>query len=102
MVKISELPDFDMAEMLNNEEDILVYLNSVIEENNPAELAHALGIIAKAKGISKVAQDTGITREALYKALKSNSAPRFDTINRVLNAFGLKLQVSPLTPSARS
>lgn len=96
MVRVSELPTFDMADTLKSKEDILVYLNQVIEENDPSELAHALGVIARSKGMSEIAQNTGITREALYKALKPNTSPRFDTINRVLNALGLKLQVQTL------
>lgn len=93
MVKISELPSFDMAETLKTEEDIVTYLNIVLEENDPAELAHALGVIAKAKGMTQIAKEAGIGREALYKALRHDSAPRFDTINRVLNALGLKITV---------
>lgn len=93
MVKISELPSFDMAETLKTEEDIVTYLNIVLEENDPAELAHALGVIAKAKGMTQIAKEAGIGREALYKALRHDSAPRFDTINRVLNAIGLKITV---------
>lgn len=93
MVRVSELPTFDMADVLESKEDILIYLNQVIEENDPSELAHALGVIVRSKGMSEIAQHTGITREALYKALKPNTSPRFDTINRVLNALGLKLQV---------
>ena len=93
MVKVSDLPNFDMAESLKTEEDIVMYLNMVLEENDPAELAHALGVIAKARGMTQIAKEAGIGREALYKALRQDSAPRFDTINRVVNALGLKLTV---------
>ena len=93
MVKIADLPSFDMAEALKSEEDIVMYLNMVLEENDPAELAHALGVIAKARGMTQIATEAGIGREALYKALRQDSAPRFDTINRVVNALGLKLTV---------
>jgi probable addiction module antidote protein len=78
---------------LKTEEDVVLYLNMVLEENDPAELAHALGVIAKARGMSQIAKEAGIGREALYKALRQDSAPRFDTINRVVNALGLKLTV---------
>jgi probable addiction module antidote protein len=91
MYKISELPTFDMAEALKSEEDIAIYLNLVLEENDPAELAHALGIIAKAKGMAEVAKSAGLTREALYKALRPNASPRFDTISRVCQSLGVKL-----------
>lgn len=93
MVKVADLPRFDMAEALQTQEDIAMYLNMVLEENNPAELAHALGVIARAKGMTQVAKEAGIGREALYKALRQDSAPRFDTINRVVHALGLKLVV---------
>lgn len=88
MVKVADLPSFDMAESLKTEEDIVMYLNMVLEENDPAELAHALGVIAKARGMTQIAKEAGIGREALYKALRHDSAPRFDTINRVVNALG--------------
>ena len=95
-ISISELDDFDMARQLKNEEDIAAYVTMVIEEGDAAELAHALGIAAKARGMSEIAQATGITREALYKALKPNAKPRFDTINRVCAALGVRLVAEPL------
>jgi len=93
MVKVTDLPSFDMAESLKTAEDIVIYLNMVLEENDAAELAHALGIITKAKGMTQIAKEAGIGREALYKALRHDSSPRFETINRVVNALGLKLTV---------
>ena len=65
MVKVADLPSFDMAESLKTEEDIVMYLNMVLEENDPTELAHALGVIAKARGITQIAKEAGIGREAL-------------------------------------
>lgn len=56
MIKVADLPRFDMAEALQTQEDIAMYLNMVLEENDPAELAHALGVIARVKGISQVAK----------------------------------------------
>jgi probable addiction module antidote protein len=98
MYKISDLPNFDMAEELKSEEDIATYLTLVIEENDLAELAHALGVIAKAKGMTEVAKASGIGREALYKALRSNASPRFDTISRVCQSLGVKLVAQPIHP----
>jgi probable addiction module antidote protein len=92
-IKVSELPDFDMAEMLKTEEDVANYLTAVLEENNMAELTHALGVVARARGMSAVAEQSGLTQEALYKALRPTSQPRFDTINRVCQALGVKLVV---------
>ncbi len=96
MVKIADLPVFDMTDYLDNEQAISEYLTIVIEENDSAELAHALGVIAKARGMTQIAKDAGITREALYKALRSNTSPRFDTINRVCHALGVKLVAQPI------
>lgn len=56
MIKVADLPRFDMAEALQTQEDIAMYLNMVLEENDPAERAHALGVIARVKGISQVAK----------------------------------------------
>ena len=94
--RIADLPEFDMARQLKNEEDIAAYVTMVIEEGNAAELAHALGVAAKARGMSDIAQATGITREALYKALTPNAKPRFDTINRVCAALGVRLVARPV------
>ena len=93
MYKISELSEFDASDYLDSEEAISEYLNSILEENNPALLASALGDIAKARGMTKIAKDAGLTREALYKALRPNASPRFDTISRVCQSLGVKLVV---------
>lgn len=93
--KISDLPDFDMAKQLKSEEDIAAYVTMVIEEGDSSELAHALGVAARARGMSEIAQAAGLTREALYKALRPNAHPRFDTINRVCAALGVRLVAQP-------
>lgn len=95
-IKISALPEFDPAEYLDNEEEIAAYLTSVIEENDPALLASALGDIARVRGMSQIAKDAGITREALYKALRPGSEPRFETITRVCAALGVRLVAQPI------
>ncbi len=61
-----------------------------------SELAHALGHIAKARGMTQIARDAGIGRESLYKALRANSHPRFDTTSRVCKALGVKLVAQPI------
>jgi len=93
--KISDLPEFDMAKQLKSEEDIAAYVTMVIEEGDSSELAHALGVAARARGMSEIAQAAGLTREALYKALRPNAHPRFDTINRVCAALGVRLVAQP-------
>lgn len=94
-INVADLPNFDMAEELRTDEDIAIYLTLVLEENDPTELNHALGVIARARGMTEVAKASGLTREALYKALRPNAHPRFDTIARVCAALGVKLVAQP-------
>lgn len=91
----ADLPDFDPAEHLKDDADIAAYLSLVIEEGDPGELARALGVAARARGMAQIAEESGIGREALYKALRSGAQPRFDTIARVCKALGVKLVVQP-------
>ena len=90
-IKTADLPEFDMAEHLDSEQAMAEYLTIVLEENDPAALAGALGSIARARGMSEIAKASGITREALYKALRPDAQPRFDTVNRVCAALGVRL-----------
>lgn len=94
-IKISSLPEFDLAEHLKTEEDVANYLTIVLEEQDASELAHALGVIARARGMTEVAKASGLTREALYKAFRPDSQPRFDTIMRVCKALGVRLVAEP-------
>jgi probable addiction module antidote protein len=95
MTKISELKTFDMAELLDSEQAIAEYLTVVLEENDPSALAEALGTVARARGMAAVADAAGIARESLYKALRPGSQPRFETIQRVMTALGVKLTAVP-------
>lgn len=95
-IKISELEEFDMAEHLTSDDEIAEYLSIVIEDNDPSELARALGTIARARGMTDIAAKTGITREALYKALRADAKPRFETIQKVCGALGLRLKPEPI------
>ncbi|MCK9394254.1 MAG: putative addiction module antidote protein [Methylobacter sp.] len=92
-IKIADLPDFDPAEYLKDEEDMAAYLNVILEDGDHALLAAALGDIAKARGMTQLAKDTGLTWEALYKALRPDAKPRFDTISKVCKALGVRLHV---------
>ena len=92
-LKIENMTEFDMAHQLKNDADIVEYLQQVIKEGDSGELAAALGHIAKARGMTEIAKASGIQREALYKALRSQSHPRFETIQRVCKALGLRLTV---------
>lgn len=95
-IKIADLPDFDPAEYLKDEEDMAAYLNVILEEGDSALLAAVLGDIAKARGMTQLAKDTGLTREALYKALRPDAKPRFDTIFKVCQALGVRLHAEPI------
>jgi probable addiction module antidote protein len=94
--KVDRLSEFDMAQYLKSDADIAEYLRQVLEEGDPGELAAALGHIAKARGMTEIAKASGIKREALYKALRPNAQPRFDTIQRVCKALGVKLTAEPV------
>jgi len=84
---------YDVAEHLRTPEEMAAYLEACIEEANgdASFIAKALGDIARAKGMSQVARDAGLSRESLYKALSGDRAPGFDTVLKVMNALGLKL-----------
>ena len=88
---------YDTAEYLKTDADMAAYLDACFEEagDDPAFIAHALGIIARARGMSQLARDTGLARENLYKALSSDGNPEFGTILKVIKALGLKLHARP-------
>lgn len=94
-VNIADLPTFDMAEYLEDDAAIADYLSIVLEEDDSALLAAALGDIARARSMSEIAKASGVTREALYRALRADAHPRFDTIQRVVTALGLRLTAVP-------
>ena len=95
-VKIQELPEFDMADYLDSDEAVAEYLTQVLADNDPGELARALGHIAKARGMAQIAIAAGMGRESLYKALRPDAHPRFDTIQRVCAALGVRLVAEPM------
>lgn len=95
-IKVDELPAFDAAPYLGDEEAIAAYLTDILEANDAGLLAAALGDIARARGMTEIAKSAGITREALYKALRPGSEPRFDTVNRVCSALGVRLVAQPV------
>ncbi|MEO7954303.1 MAG: addiction module antidote protein [Polaromonas sp.] len=94
-INVAELPEFDLAEMLNTEEEIAAYLTIVLEGEDMSELTHALGVVARSRGMTSVARRSGLTHEALYQALRPDSKPRFDTISRVCKALGVRLVAQP-------
>lgn len=84
---------YDVAEHLRTPEEMAAYLEACLEEANgdAAFVAKALGDIARARGMSQVARDAGLSRESLYKALSGERSPSFDTVLKVIHALGLKL-----------
>ena len=86
---------FDVVDYLDSEEAIAAYLSAVMEENDPDLLIAALGDIARARGIAKLAEDSGLNRESLYKALRPGAKPRFDTVFRIMKAMNIKMQATP-------
>lgn len=85
---------WDAAEHLETEEDMAAYLEAALEDGDPAVVAAALGDIARAKGMSQIARETGLGRENLYKALSPDGNPEFSTVLKVVRALGLRLHAS--------
>lgn len=86
---------YDTADYLKTEEDIRLYLEACQEEggDDPGFIAHALGVVARARNMSQLARDTGLTREGLYKALSADGNPSFATVFKVAKALGIKLSL---------
>jgi probable addiction module antidote protein len=95
MKKIA-IQTWDAAEHLHNEEDMVAYLEAAFELRDSALIAAALGDIARAKGMSKIARDTGLGRESLYKALSLSGNPELATVVKVVHALGLQLHAKAL------
>lgn len=91
-MKISYAP-FDVADYLDNDSVIAEYLTAAVEDSDPEVFLAALGDVAKAKGMARIARDAGLGRESLYKALASGAHPRFETVSAVLRAMGVRLTV---------
>jgi probable addiction module antidote protein len=85
---------WDSAAYLKTEQDIAEYLEAVFEDGDPALIRHALGDVARSKGMTKIARNAGLGRESLYKALSPDGNPEFATVLKVLQALGLKLKVA--------
>lgn len=87
---------FDIADYLDSNEMIAEYLNAALEEGNDTEIVAAIGHIAKAIGMSKIAKETGMSRPSLYKALSEGAKPQFSTIVKVLKAVGGEIRVNAI------
>ena len=89
-----EITDFDVTQYLDSKEVIAEYLSQILADGNMDELLIALGNIAKANGMTQISKDTGLGRESLYKTFNPKSKPKFDTIMKVIDSLGLKIQIS--------
>jgi probable addiction module antidote protein len=85
---------WDSAQLLQTKADIADSLEAVLEDGDPALVTHALGVIARAKGMAQIGRATGLGRESLYKALSAKGNPEFATVLKVIHALGLKLKVA--------
>ena len=88
----NNLTTFDVVKYLDSKEVIAEYLSQILEDGDTEELLSAIGDIAKAKGMSQISKETGLGRESLYKTFNTGVKPRFDTIVKVLDSLGIKLQ----------
>lgn len=93
---------FDAAEYLDSDEAIAAYLNEAIEENDSDLFLSALADIARARSMSKVAEDSGLGRESLYKALRPGAKPGFATISRIMGALGVRMVAKPVKLKAKA
>jgi probable addiction module antidote protein len=91
MVKVTE---FDPSALLDSEETIAEYLTAALEEDDPDIFLAAVGHVAKARGMSAIAKESGLGRESLYKALSPGAKPRYETVQKVLHSLGVKINVS--------
>jgi probable addiction module antidote protein len=88
---------FDVAKFLETDQDIALYLSEALETGDAAYVAHAFGAVARARGMAKVARQTGLGRESLYKALSGEGNPELATVLRVAKALGLELAAKPVS-----
>ena len=95
MTTIQTYP-WDAADHIETKEDMAAYLEAALEDGDPALVVAALGDIARSKGMTHIARETGLGRESLYKALSIEGNPEFATVLKVLQTLGLRLQVVPI------
>ena len=88
------LKQFDVVDFLDSDEAMVEYLNAALEEQDPAFFAKAIGDVARARGMTAIAEASGVGRQSLYRALSSDGNPRLETLFRVLESLGLRLAVT--------
>ena len=92
---MAKIRPYDSAEPLDSPKAVAAYLSEALETGDPSFVAHAIGTAARARGMTDIARDAGVSRENLYRALSGDTKPEFDTIMRVLDALGVKLTAKP-------
>jgi probable addiction module antidote protein len=90
-----ELTEWDMSDNINSKEEVYAYLDAALAENNLETLFDVIGAIARSKGMSKIANDTGLNRESLYKSFSREGNPSFATMTKVLDILGYELKILP-------
>lgn len=93
---MTRLAPFDPADYLNSEETIAEYLTGALEDPDPEIFLMAVRDVARARGMAKLAKDSGMGRESLYKALSPGAKPRYDTVLKLMHALGVKLHAEPV------
>ena len=96
---MNKIKPFDAADYLDNDEVIAEYLNAALEDENPDVFLAAVSDVAKARGIGRLAKDSGLGRESLYKALSPGAKPRYDTVLKLLRSLGVDLRTAPTKAS---
>ena len=95
-IRASKTRPWDAADSLKSPQDMVLYLDACLLEGDPALVTAALGDIARAKGMSQLARDTGLGRESLYKALSTEGNPEFATVMKVMHSLGLQLRTGAI------
>ncbi|KQQ29334.1 Cro/Cl family transcriptional regulator [Methylobacterium sp. Leaf123] len=95
---MTEVSPYDSAEFLDSDEAVAAYLAAAVEEGDAALFRRALGVAARARGMTQIARETGLSRESLYRALSDDGNPSLDTALRVLNALNVRLTASAAPP----
>ncbi|MHB8146923.1 MAG: addiction module antidote protein [Vulcanimicrobiaceae bacterium] len=97
MASVKELPLFDAAKYLNSNEAIAAFLSDALQTGESRYIAHAFGIVARAKGVAQIAEETGLAREQLYRSFSENGNPTLKTLLAVMKALGVELSAQPET-----
>lgn len=90
-----ETKPWDVTEHLQTAEEVAAYIEAVLEDGDPALIRAAIGDVARARGMTQIAREAGLSRESLYKALSTSGNPSFDTVARVLKTLGVRLSAAP-------